>query len=377
MVGFATRGGAMHRKTVESRVILLALVGSQAYGTSTPSSDSDYRGIFIAPKDYYLGFKSVEQKDSGWANESGTGDYPILDQAKDCVVYELRKFLSLVGNNNPNILETLWLDRPFYFHVSPVGERLISYRESFLSQKVRSSFVGYAYAQIKRVESHRKWLLNPPERKPVPQDFGLDDDGYKPLTKSEINAFLEFLYMLVRDCIEFMEPVAELRELLKQRIDYKGILKQHPIPEELLPEVKEYTRATDEFIHLLHVSQAYRQALNEWEAYCRWDEGRNPERKALERKCGYDAKHMSHSIRLLRMGIEVLRDGVLNVNRKKAGDADYLLAIRRGDVAYEQVKEMADSLLQEIQTVATELPKQVDREFLNQVCVELVEMAGL
>ena len=47
----------MDRKTVESGLILLALTGSQAYGTATPTSDRDYKGVFIAPKDYYLGFK--------------------------------------------------------------------------------------------------------------------------------------------------------------------------------------------------------------------------------------------------------------------------------------------------------------------------------
>lgn len=111
----------MNRKTVESGLILLALTGSQAYGTSTPSSDFDYKGVFIAPKDYYLGFKSFEQKDQGW-DEPGTGLYPVLDNVKDCVVYELRKFLTLVYNNNPNILETLWLDSEFYLHLSPVGK---------------------------------------------------------------------------------------------------------------------------------------------------------------------------------------------------------------------------------------------------------------
>jgi hypothetical protein len=366
----------MQRITVESGLILLALTGSQAYGIATPSSDKDYKGVFIAPKDYYLGFKSVEQKDSGWDTEPGTGDFSYLDGVKDCVVYELRKFLTLVGNNNPNILETLWLDGEFYYHVSPVGEKLLSYREAFLSQKVRGSFAGYAYAQIRRVENHRKWLLNPPSRKPVPQDFGLDEKDYKPLTKSEMNAFLEFLYMLVRDAIEFLEPSKELYELLVERIDYKGILKQHPLTEQLLPKVQEYTRATDDFIHLLHVSQAYRSALSEWDAYCRWNQGRNPERKALETKCGYDAKHMAHCIRLLCMGIEVLKEGVLKVNRNKVGDAGYLLSIRQGNVAYEEVKEVAENLFQEIQGVATTLPKQMDREFLNSVCVELVEMAS-
>ena len=367
----------MHRTTVEQRLILLALTGSQAYGTAIATSDCDYKGVFIAPKDYYLGFKSIEQKDTGWATEPGTGKFPMLDDVKDCVVYELRKFLTLVGNNNPNILETLWLDEEFYCYISPVGAHLRSYREAFLSQKIRGSFAGYAYAQIRRVENHRKWLLNPPSRKPVPQGFGLNDGNYKPLTLSEMNAFLEFLYMLVRDCIEFMDPASELYELLTSRIDFKAILKQHPLPEELLPKVQEYTRAKDDFIHLLHVSQAYRAALNEWDAYCHWSQGRNPQRKALEAKCGYDSKHMSHCIRLLRMGIEILKEGVLKVNRRKAGDADYLLSIRMGDVAYEEVKEVAENLFQEIQGVATQLPKQVDKEFLNSICVELVEMVGI
>ncbi|MEC4894415.1 MAG: nucleotidyltransferase domain-containing protein [Oscillatoria sp. PMC 1051.18] len=366
----------MHRKEIEPRMILLALVGSQAYGTATPTSDRDYKGIFIAPKEYYLGFKTIEQKDAGWQSEAGSGLFPFLDKVQDCVAYELRKFLTLIGNNNPNILEILWLDPEFYLYLTPLGERLIYYREDFLSQKVRGSFAGYAYAQIKKVESHRKWLLNPPECKPVPQDFGLNEDDYKPLTKSEMNAFLEFLYMLVRDCIEYLDAAEELRILLLEKIDYKGLLKQHNLPEEVLPKIQEYTRSTDDFIRLLHVSQAYRRSLREWEAYCQWRKRRHPERQELERKCGYDAKHMSHCIRLLKMGIEVLRDGVINVNRKKVGDADYLLTIRQGDVAYQEVKELADNLFNELQEVSTDLPSHVNREKLNEVCVELVEMAG-
>ncbi len=74
--------------------------------------------------------------------------------------------------------------------------------------------------------------------------------------------------MLVRDCIEFLEPVQQMGDLLLEKIDYKAILKQHPISTEFLPKIQEYTRAKNDFIHLLHLSQAYRQALNQWEAYC-------------------------------------------------------------------------------------------------------------
>ena len=345
----------MDRKTVESGIILLSLTGSQAYGMAMPESDCDYKGIFIAPKAYYLGFKSIEQKDRDWDQEPGTGLFPMLDNAKDCVVYELRKFLTLIGNNNPNILEMLWLDPEFYLHLSPVAEKLISYRQHFLSQKIRSSFIGYAFAQIQRVETHRKWLLNPPNKKPIPQDFGLDEEQYKPLTKTEINAFLEFLYMLVRDCIEFLEPAAELRTLLLEKIDYKGILKQHPLPENLLPKIQEYTRSQTDFIHWLHISQRYRQALNEWNAYCQWKKGRNPQRMALEAKCGYDAKHTAHCIRLLRMGIEVLKEGVIKVHRHKVGDAQELLSILLCDM--EEIEKLIDSIAPESPGIAHYLKK--------------------
>lgn len=74
------------------------------------------------------------------------------------------------------------------------------------------------------METHRKWLLNPPAKKPEPQDFGLNKNSYRPLTKSEVNAFMEFLYMLVRDCIEFLEPTQQLRDLLLEKLIIKRLL---------------------------------------------------------------------------------------------------------------------------------------------------------
>ena len=44
----------MDRQQIEARAILLSKVGSHSYGISTASSDVDYKGIFIASKEYYL-----------------------------------------------------------------------------------------------------------------------------------------------------------------------------------------------------------------------------------------------------------------------------------------------------------------------------------
>lgn len=50
----------MKRIEVEQRTILIDLAGSHGYGLNRPDSDFDYRGVFIAPKRYYLGFERIE-----------------------------------------------------------------------------------------------------------------------------------------------------------------------------------------------------------------------------------------------------------------------------------------------------------------------------
>ena len=131
----------MNRKEVEDRLILLALTGSHSYGLAIESSDRDYKGIFIAPREYYLGMQNIEQKDKGW-NEEGNGNFPYLNNNKDTVAYELKKYLMLASKCNPNILELLFEDPRFYMFVGPAGYELIKYRDIFLSKKVKHTYSG-------------------------------------------------------------------------------------------------------------------------------------------------------------------------------------------------------------------------------------------
>ena len=81
-----------------------------------------------------------------------------------------------------------------------------------MSKKVKHTYSGYAFAQIKKIETHRKWLLNPPQSKPIPSDFEIENET--PLVKEELNAFLEYLYLLIRGKIEFLEEAEQLYKLL-------------------------------------------------------------------------------------------------------------------------------------------------------------------
>ena len=376
---------------IEPRFLLLAVTGSQAYGIALEGiSDLDLRGVFIAPKSYYLGLKQIEQIEgkasSGvFTNQEGDRGLSKIDyqsekfnllQGNDFVIYELKKYLNLLKNANPNIQELLWLDSYVYLH--PLAKLLIKNREKFLTKKVKSSYIGYANAQLRKVETHRRWLLAPPKQKPTPEDFGFSD-LYKPLSLSEINAFMNFLWLVVRDCIEYLQPVEELKILLQEKIDYKQIFLNHRFPEDAQRQIQEYTNASDDFMRLTFASRQYLAAKKEWNSYQTWQKNRNPKRQALEAKCGYDSKHASHALRLLYTGQEIIKNKTLIVDRRRAGDAEYLLQVKLGNISYEEVMSECNKVYDEIKSLKDkdiDLPDRVDEELLSNLCVELVEGMG-
>ncbi len=97
-------------------------------------------------------------------------------------------------------------------------------------------------------------------------------------------------------------------------------------------------------------------------------------RKELVERFGYDTKNAAHLIRLLRMGIEFLKDGCLYVERK---DVQELLAIKRGEWSLDKVKKEAERLFanSEEMFMKSDLPKETDRDAISKLCAEIVEMA--
>jgi hypothetical protein len=100
-------------------------------------------------------------------------------------------------------------------------------------------------------------------------------------------------------------------------------------------------------------------------------------RKALVQKFGYDAKNAAHAIRLGRMGIEFLSDGVLRVVRP---DAAELIDIKSGKWPLEKVKAEADSLMSRLKDARDKspLPEAPDLKAINtKICKIIVDHFGL
>jgi len=137
--------------------------GSHLYGTSTPESDVDIRGICLAPIETLLGLSNFKQYQGG----------------ADCdlVIYELRRFCALALDANPNILDILMAPKETWQVHDGRWEAIYEHRHAFLSQKVRHTFSGYAVSQLKRIERHRHWIVDPPDHQPAQEEFGGVWDG--------------------------------------------------------------------------------------------------------------------------------------------------------------------------------------------------------
>jgi len=122
-------------------VILMVLAGSRAYGTQNPDSDRDLRGVCIPPLEYIVGLGRFEQM-----HTEGSGDQ---------VIYDLRKFLRLAADSNPNILEMLWTEGGDILICTEAGKRLRAIREKLLSKRVFQTFGGYARQQMYRLQHYK------------------------------------------------------------------------------------------------------------------------------------------------------------------------------------------------------------------------------
>jgi hypothetical protein len=120
--------------------------------------------------------------------------------------------------------------------------------------------------------------------------------------------------------------------------------------------------------------EVYNKDCDEWNHYWEWKKNRNKNRAEMEDKFGFDGKHACHLVRLLRMGVEALRDGVILVKRP---DASELLSIRNGAWTYDEIVEYAEQMDHEVREVwykKTNLRKTPDLHLAAQVLMEVQDI---
>jgi predicted nucleotidyltransferase len=349
-----------HMGWIEKGTVLLVRHGSHAYGTNTDTSDEDFKGVAIPPKEYFYGYtKRFEQAE-------------LKAPDDDAVVYDIRKFFNLAADCNPNIIEVLHTDPSDHFVVTPIGREILDHKDDFLSKKIKHTFLGYSVSQLKRIKTHKRWIMDPPKVPPTRASLGLPEQTVIPQDQLTA-AFSEVQKELDRMQFDFMENLEESTKIEIRNSMASMLAEMKITSDEQFGSAARKIGLTDNFIELMQKERQYSSAKQGWDQYQNWKKTRNVKRSALEEKYGYDTKHAYHLVRLIRMCREVLTTGKVIVKRP---DREELLAIRNGAWTYEQLIEFAekeDDALNVLYNTTNVLPKIPDKDKLDKLCIKLTE----
>ena len=382
----------IEEKSPGSKPLYLVIRGSHAYGTNIETSDTDYAGVFIQSMEDILGNKYTEQ---------------INDDTNDTVIYEVRRFLELLGSNNPTVLELLNTPEDCIIYKDPVFDLILNDREKFITKICAKSFGGYAKQQISKAKGQNKkqnWEKDKVTRKEV-LDFVYVIEGEKSIPWKVWNSDgeREFeekfigvvnvpnardIYAVYYDGLArnmFSENVSEsTRNTLInfQKVSgkpmgfgYKGLVKTGEgvnSSESNQLRLSSIPKGEEPICVITYNKDGYTQHCNDYKSYQTWLEQRNESRWVDVKSHGQkiDGKNMLHCKRLMEMAKEIAKGEGIIVRRPNAKE---LIAIRKGEVDLQTLIDNVEKEIIEVDKLFdnSTLPDSIDIEFINNLIVKI------
>lgn len=337
--------------------LLKTIKGSQVYGTTVDTSDTDYISLYKHDVDTYLSNHYTD----------------FIETSKDDVSMEIGKFIHLCTKGSPIQLEPLFTPERFILDKHPKIDLLFENKELFLTKKLKYSYTGFVKQQLHKAKNITKrldWERNEVKRKTV----------------------LDFCYVVVDDGVLKVEQwcnyynipldriaVTKLNHSKEGYLFYtcdesgKGIaadtsnnLRCYELPKDRKGYNLEGT--------LLYNADVYSAHCKKYREYKDWLDKRNPERYKAIKKTGsiVDLKFFYHAIRLLNSCEELLTENTIHVDRR-GRDAEYLIKIRKGEVSLQELNEYAEEkliLIEDLYDKCT-LPDTIDMNKVSELVIEM------
>lgn len=380
----------IEEKSPGAKPLLLVIRGSHAYGTNIETSDTDYAGVFIQSKEDILGFNYKEQ---------------INDDSNDIVIYEIKRFLQLLGTNNPTVLELLNTPEDCIIYKDPIFDLILENRDKFITKVCAKSFGGYGKMQIKKAKGQNKkqnWEKDKITRKDI-LDFVYVIDGSKSIPWKKWNSDKGFeekfcgvvnvpnardLYAVYFDKISyncFSESVPyNLRESAKilrtesnltLGFGYKGLVKTGEgvnVAESNALRLSSIPKGETPICNIVYNKDGYSEHCKDFKSYQDWLDNKNDARWVDVKSHGQkiDGKNMMHSRRLMDMAREIGEGKGINVYRENAKE---LIDIRKGKIDLQTLIDQVEKEILEIDEIfeKSNLPDKVDENFLNDLLIKI------
>lgn len=305
-------------KHLGDNILFLTIGGSHAYGTNVEGSDVDIRGAAGSPE--ILGVNRFEQ---------------VINNQTDTVIYAINKFVNLLVQCNPNVIELLGNDLELYVNMTPEGQMLLDNKELFLSKRVAYSYGGFANDQLRRLQ------------------MGLLRNGASPeplKNKFEKRSLERLIAGQGKDDVFEISISEDVDSEGKHPLLISGNLSNYPV-NSLKSLLRGLTTTIDQY-----------------------DQPQHPK---AQKDAAHINKHAMHLVRLYYTAFDILEQGRIITRRDK--EHEELLAIRNGKYMREdgsyapEFFESVDQLETKFQrdVKKTELPTKPDFAKIEELLVEI------
>lgn len=334
------------------QTVVEMVFGSHLYGTSTPNSDRDFKGIFLPDKrDIYLGTipKSIKQntKDKH-SNQKNTKD------DLDFESFSLQYFIKLACQGQTIALDMLHCPQGLLIETSEIWKEVVKNRSKFYTKKL-DSFVSYARNQAGKYGIKGSRL---DACKVVIEYFKTKD----PLTKLfEIWDELpvgEHIHKILKG-EEYMDTVRkEFGDVPKNEYIHKAP-KYNAYVTNMYEVCNKKMHDTFEVGYCLDIVQKIYE---------------NYGKRALlaQESKGVDWKAVSHAMRAAFQVKQILTENTITFPLR---EARYLTDIKLGKYPYLKISDHLETLMEEINELSknSELPETSDIKFWNDFLVDIID----
>ena len=331
--------------------LLEVVSGSRAYGTHTPESDTDIKGVFVQPLDGFFGLERVEQINNG---------------TNDIAFYEVGRFAELLAKNNPNLLEMLFTPADCILFRHSLMDQFTA--EFVLSKLCCEAFAGYALTQIRKARGLNKKIVNPQpdERKEILDFcFVLEGQGSVPL-----KSWLEQRGIRQHDC--GLTEVPHARDTYALYHDAPDVYAGITRPDSTDVRLSRVPRDAVPLAWMIYNKDGYKKHCKDWREYREWMTSRNETRYegTLAHGQGYDAKNLMHTFRLLDSAEEIAVHRRLTV---RTPNRDWLLRVKAGAFTYDELLTLAEERIERIHRLyeVSALPEVPDRGAVERAVISI------
>ena len=328
-------------------IVLDAVVGSQAFGLATETSDVDTRGVFVLPIEDRLSYHAIDQ---------------VADEKNNHVYWELKKFLQLLRDGNPSALELLNSPRRCILQ----GEDFLELipKDIWITQACCKSFLEYAKNQLSRAYGLNKKIFNPqPEEPPrvldycyvvernmaVPFKEWLKKRPYEFKNEQKYYAIAAIDHVTDTYALYWENVPLDMFEIAADEHEWRwayGVVSDEEKANDI--QLSSIPKGIPQVGILFFNKNAYSHDCSEHTKYWKWVKERNESRyeETIKHGQGYDAKNTMHCIRLLLTAKDIAERGTVTVDR--TADREYLLSIKQGKFTYDEMMERSDALVAEV-----------------------------